>query len=232
MKKKLTAITLSCCFTLLTYAQSDSTSSQIIPLKIGNKKTTSNYIEKGQFSLGMRTTTSLFGHDKIPGLGVGGQMRWQIFNYVNTEWFADWITLDLNGAGTRNNAHIGWSVLFYPKQSGRIIPFAIAGHCFDYAKVTPISTPYLDRSSEAVTRWSSAIQAGLGSHFFITDRFDISLNAQYMMHLGRHLDYEIMDTPSGAYLETHDHNNQTGQARLEGHVLITASMNFRIADLW
>lgn len=191
---------------------------------------TSNYVQKGQFSAGMRTTTSLFGHDQIPGLGVGGQMRWQFLDYLNTEWFADWITIDLNGAGTRNNAHIGWSVMFYPKQSGRIIPYALAGHCFDFAKVTPLSTPYIDRTTESITRWSSAIQGGLGSHFYLTDRFDISLSAQYMLHLGKHLDYQLEETSSGYYL----HTNVAGvpEERLEGHLLITASMNFRIADLW
>jgi hypothetical protein len=187
------------------------------------------YLDKGQFSFGMRTTTSLFGHDNIPGLGVGGQMRWQFLDYINTEWFADWITIDLNGAGTRNNAHIGWSVMFYPKQFGRFTPYAIAGHCFDYAQVTPFSTPYLDRSADQVSRWSSAIQAGLGSHYFLSDRFDISLAAQYMLHLGQHLDYEIMDTPSGPYLNTDSHADGPG---LEGHILITASLNIRIADLW
>lgn len=189
-----------------------------------------NYVQKGQFSAGMRTTTSLFGHDQVPGLGVGGQMRWQFLDYLNTEWFADWITLDLNGAGTRNNAHIGWSVMFYPKQSGRIIPYALAGHCFDYAKVTPLSTAYIDRSTESVTRWSSAIQGGLGTHFYLTDRFDISLSAQYMLHLGKHLDYELEETNSGYYLTTNVAGN--AEERLEGHLLISASMNFRIADLW
>ncbi len=47
------------------------------------------YVQKGQFSLGMRQTTSLFGHDNTPGLGVGGQMRWQFLDFLNTEWFAD-----------------------------------------------------------------------------------------------------------------------------------------------
>ena len=189
-----------------------------------------SYLEKGQFSVGMRTTTSLFGHDNIPGLGVGGQMRWQFFDFMNTEWFADWITIDLDGAGTRNNAHIGWSVMFYPKQFGRFTPYAIAGHCFDYAKVIPLSTPYDDRSDDIVTRWSSAVQMGLGSHFFLSDRFDISLAAQYMLHLGKHLEYEIQDTPSGGkYLSTDDHS---GGAGMEGHILITASLNIRIADLW
>ena len=179
----------------------------------------------------MRQTTSLFGHDKTPGLGVGGQMRWQIFDYLNTEWFADWITIDLNGAGTRNNAHIGWSVMFYPTRKGRVIPYAVAGHCFDFAKITPLSTPYLDRSSDIITRWSSAIQGGLGSHFYITDRFDVSLSAQYMLHLGNHLDYEVQQTGAGYYLETENHTGME-EVGLEGHILMTASLNFRIADLW
>lgn len=189
------------------------------------------YMEKGQFSVGMRTTTSLFGHDNIPGLGAGGQMRWQIFDYLNTEWFADWITIDLDGTGTRNNAHIGWSVLFYPKKFGKFIPYAIAGHCFDYARVTPFSTPVIDRSDDVVTRWSSAIQAGLGSHYFLNDRFNLTFSAQYMLHLGEHLDYEVLETSSGNYLDTAPLD--TGQdVGFEGHVLMTLSLNYRIADFW
>ncbi|MEX1001156.1 MAG: hypothetical protein WDZ35_03495 [Crocinitomicaceae bacterium] len=190
----------------------------------------STLIQKGQLDGGVRTTTSLFGHDNIPGLGVGGQFRLQIFDYLNTEWFADWITLDLNGAGTRNNAHIGWSVLFYPIRTGRVVPYAIAGHCFDYAKVIPLSTPFEDRSGDIITRWSSAVQAGLGSHFYLTEKFDISLNAQYMLHLGKHLDYELQPTNNGYTLDTDGHSSSgTG---MEGHILITASLNYRIADLW
>lgn len=218
MKRLLLSCFTLTCFAFFGFSQEDSPSQSLV--------------QKGQFSLGMRQTTSLFGHDNIPGLGVGGQMRWQIFDFMNTEWFADWINIDLDGAGTRNNAHIGWSVLFYPVRSGRIIPYAVAGHCFDYAKVTPFSTPYLDRSNDVVTRWSSAVQAGLGSHFFITDRFDVSVSAQYMLHLGNHLDYEIQNTGNGPYLETHDHTTGSGNTGVEGHVLITASLNYRIADLW
>ena len=189
-----------------------------------------SFLQKGQFSLGMRTSTSFFGHDKIPAMGVGGQMRLQILNFINTEWFADWTTIDLKGAGTRSNAHIGWSVMFYPRQTGKIIPYALAGHCFDYAKVRPLSTPYLDRSSDMVSRWSSAIQIGLGSHFFISDRFDVSLSAQYMLHLGDHLNYELIETNTTYYLETNTSLHEGPD--IEGHLLITASMNFVIGDLW
>lgn len=189
------------------------------------------YLEKGQFSLGLRTTTSVFGHDPVPGLGVGGQFRLQLMKFINTEWFADYITMDLKGAGVRNNAHIGWSVMFYPKQLNRFVPYVIAGHCFDYAKVTPLSTPYDDRSGDVVSRWSSAVQAGLGTHYFLTDRFNLTFSAQYMMHLGNHLEYTLAETTAGWYVDTHPlvHSHDV---RLESHLLLTLSINYRIADFW
>lgn len=189
------------------------------------------YLEKGHFAPGLRTTTSVFGHDPVPGLGVGGQVRLQILDYISTDWFADYITLDLNGAGTRNNAHIGWSVLFYPKQMNRFVPYIIAGHCFDYANVVPLSTPYNDRSGESVSRWSSAVQGGLGSHYFLTERFHLTFSAQFMMHLGNHLEYELEETSTGWYLNTNPISTGTDE-RLEGHLLLTLGLNYRIADFW
>ena len=188
------------------------------------------YAEKGNIELGLRTTTSVFDHDPYSGLGVGGQTRVQITDYLNTEWFADWITIDLAGAGTRENSHIGWSVLFYPKKMGKFIPYAIAGHCFDYARVTPLSTPYLNRTNDVISRWSSAVQMGLGSHYYLTDKFNLTFSAQYMMHLGKKLQYELVETTNGYYLETFP-DLVTGE-RLEGHFLLTLSLNYKIADLW
>lgn len=188
-----------------------------------------SFVEKGNVELGLRTTTSLFGRDGITGLGTGGQFRLQFLDMLNTEWFADWITLDLNGAGVRNNAHIGWSVLFYPKKFNRFIPYAIAGHCFDYAKVIPTSTPFIDRSDDIITRWSSAVQMGVGSHYYLTERFNLTLSAQYMLHLGEHLDYAITPLNNGYYLETNHHSDD---ARLEGHVLMTFSLNYKLGKLW
>lgn len=191
-----------------------------------------SYAEKGQFSVGLRTTTSVFGHDPVPGLGVGGQFRLQLLDYINTEWFADWITMDLMGAGTRNNAHIGWSVLFYPKKLNRFVPYVIAGHCFDYAKVIPLSTPYNDRSSDVISRWSSAVQMGLGTHYYLSNRFNITFSAQYMMHLGKHLDYELEELTNGTYyLDTAPHAHEE-KAALEGHILLTLSLNYTIGKLW
>ena len=83
-------------------------------LAFGQEEPTFN--TKGDLEVGIRTSSSLFGRDGITGLGAGGQFRVQLLDKISTEWFADYITMDLNGAGVRNNAHIGWSVLFYPKK--------------------------------------------------------------------------------------------------------------------
>jgi len=193
-------------------------------------QTNPNYLEKGNLSLGVRTTTSLFGHDGVTGIGTGGQFRLQLFDFLSTEWFADWITQDLNGAGARNDAHIGWSVLFYPKKLNRFTPYLIAGHCFDYAEVTPLSTSYVDRSAEKLNRGSSAVQGGLGSHFFLSDRFNLTIAAQYMLHFGQELNYHLDAVGDGYYLNTApaiDAHQQT-----EGHLLLTFSLTYRIADLW
>ena len=40
----------------------------------------------------------------------------------------------------------------------------------------------MDDASITKDRWGSAVQAGLGIHFNLTSRFDISLMSQYMIH--------------------------------------------------
>lgn len=191
---------------------------------------TESFLQKGNLTFGLRSTNSVFSHDRVPGLGTGVNCRIQFLDKLSTEWFADWITMDLKGAGTRSNAHIGWSVLFYPKKMNRIVPYLMAGHCFDYALVTPLSTAFVDRSSEQLEGWRSAVQAGVGAHCFLSDRFNLTFAAQYMLHLGNHLDYELQTVGNGYYLNTNVTGNH--EESLEGHVLLTMSLNYRIADLW
>ncbi|HEY1040891.1 MAG TPA: hypothetical protein VGF30_15860, partial [Bacteroidia bacterium] len=86
--------------------------------------------ESGQFSLGVRNTTSLFTDAGSPGTGFGGQFRIRMGKRVNTDWFADYLTTDLDGLGYRRDGHIGWSVLFYlgkdPLRPKKLSPFVAA----------------------------------------------------------------------------------------------------------
>lgn len=179
----------------------------------------------GLFSLGMRTTISTFNHGNWQdvGTGVGGQFRLQLHDRVNTEWFADYLTSKITDKGHRTDAHIGWSVMYYPlkdKTYQKLMkPYLIMGHCFDYSKVTENANP-----SNSKDRWSSAIQCGVGNHFNLTEHFDLTVIAQYMFHLGKHVEAHEHE----GEFEIHEH----GGLSLEGHLLFTVGINYKIADLW
>jgi len=192
------------------------------------------YNPAGMLSLGGRTTVSLFNDHKneMTGTGVGGQFRLRFSDAVNTDWFFDYITSDILNYAHRTDYHIGWSVLFYPinqldyfRQDGefkpKFRPYILAGHCFDYSRI--------ESKADATVygeRWSSAVQAGLGTHLELSPRFDLSLTGQYMIHLGNHIETDY-DFTTGV-LSFSEHKG----ASLAGHVLVTLSLNYKIAKLW
>ncbi|MCX6294876.1 MAG: outer membrane beta-barrel protein [Bacteroidetes bacterium] len=180
----------------------------------------------GYFQLGVRNAFSAFSDDGANGFGYGGQFRIRVLNRLNTDWFADYITTDIAGLARREDVHIGWSVLTYPfncqTTKGKITPYILAGHCFDYSKVTKNSDGYYKE------KWSSAVQAGLGAHYNITDRTDISLTAQYMMHLGKDIKADVYEV-DGKKDVLIQKNKISG---IEGHMLINISLNVRLFDMW
>jgi len=183
--------------------------------------------ESGKLQLGVRSTLSSFNHDGTNGYGVGGQFRLKFGSRLNTEWFADYITTDISGLARRIDNHIGWAVQFYPLNNeiakGKFTPFIAAGHCFDYTNITKNTSDGL-----SLRRWSSAVHSGLGTHYNITDKFDVSLSALYMMHLGKNIDAQPFEDAQG----NEQVLIQVSDLGLEGHLLISLSLNVYIADLW
>jgi hypothetical protein len=177
----------------------------------------------GEFALGIRSSSSTFGNstNELTGIGTGGDFRIRLSDRVNTEWFADYI-LSTQDFLIRNDAHIGWSVLFYPFnfQNKGFKPYALAGHCFDY-------TELVDRSNytHKADRWSSAVQGGIGTHYYFTKKFDFSIQVQYMLHLGTRLETEIVESQLN-FIKSHH------GALSEGHLLFTASFNYTFGKLW
>ena len=211
MRKTVTNLTFIIC--LLVGVNSYSQSKKE-PLSLSNS---------GWFSLGGRSTVSIFDHDGT-GLGTGGQFRIQLSNRVNTDWFADYITIHMKEGVRSTYYHIGWSVLFYPfegLQYSKIVhPYILAGHCFDYNEKTVISNPSISKS-----RWGSAVQAGIGTNFNVSKRFDISLTIQYMIHLTKELEVKKYEDGN---LHIHGHSHPS----LEGHHLTTISLNYKLCRLW
>jgi len=181
-----------------------------------------NDAQSGWFSLGGRSTLSLFDGDGA-GLGTGGQFRIQLSNQVNTDWFADYISINVQDKVRSDYAHIGWSVLFYPipdRTFPKVIqPYILAGHCFDYNKKTAFND-----ATNTLQRWGSAAQAGIGTHFNLTNRFDVSLTCQYMIHLTKEIEADI----DGDAITLSEQKPNT----LEGHLLTTVSFNYKLFKLW
>ncbi|MFA5574982.1 MAG: hypothetical protein WC994_08005 [Brumimicrobium sp.] len=177
----------------------------------------------GLLSAGVRTTMNVFGHHNqgVSAFGAGGQFRLQFANRVNSEWFFDYTRGSIGDIGNRTDWHVGWSVMYYftDKISPPVKPYILAGHCFDRTVVRDNRDPSIQ-----MVKNSSAIQAGAGVHFNLTERLDITLVTNYMFHLGKDL-------------HAHAHGDElhlelkkgTG---IEGHVLINLGINFKIADLW
>jgi len=178
--------------------------------------------EGGVFGLGVRSTISLFNHGEAEniGTGVGGQFRLQFAEKVNSDWFFDYLTSNVDDIAHRSDYHIGWSVLYYPATKPiKIRPYVLAGHCFDYTRI-------IDNfdANHFLERWSSAVQGGIGSHFNLSERFDISMTAQYMIHLGNDI-HAQQENGLTVFRE------EKG-ASLEGHLLVNVSLTYKIADLW
>lgn len=180
--------------------------------------------EPGMLSLGGRNTLSLFseGHSGEAGIGMGGQFRVRLTERINTEWYADFVNTIMEDQVGRKDYHIGWSVLYYPfsdlSNSGFFWqPFVEAGHCFDYTRVKVLL------NQRGLDRGSSAVQMGIGTHLNLTQHLDLSLKTQYMIHLGTDIHSHVEG--GNIILEKHG-------AGLEGHLLVTMSMNYKLVNLW
>lgn len=179
--------------------------------------------QTGLFSIGLRSTLSAFnGHeDESVGNGIGGQFRLQFANRINSDWFFDYITSDIGDYAKRTDYHIGWSVLYYftDQPYPKLKPYILAGHCFDYTKFTDNTN-----ASEAMERWSSAVQGGAGLHWNLTHKLDLSFVAQYMLHLGNEIHAERED----GIVSFHEEKG----ASLEGHMLFHVGINYKLGQLW
>ncbi len=191
---------------------------------------------KGEFSWGIRSTGSMFSEsDNYFGIGAGFQVRYRVTDRLGSEWFADWITTDIGGLGQRIDAHIGVSAIIYPgknpNQKGKFTPYVMGGFCGDYTKITSnLSHNDLDdtHTQDSKDRWSFATQLGLGTHYNITETFDISLSTQYIMHFGADIHSEIETNDHGEeFLHIHHEDGSS----LEGHWFLTLSANIMLADL-
>ena len=202
-----------------------------ISLWLNSEAQESKFKDRGVLELGTRSTFSTFSSSGNIGTGFGGQFRLSLGKYINTEWFADYFSEDVDGLARRNDAHIGWSVMFYPLQNKqqRFTPYILAGHCFDYTKISLNDFSKEINLPSSKERWSSATQLGIGTHINLTQAFNLSVSGQYMVHLGNDIHTHIQEENGIKIIHFEETEEKLS---LEGHLLFTVSLNYKIAQLW
>lgn len=193
------------------------------PFLLSAQKSKDDNSYTGSFSLGTRNTLSIFNHDNNTGVGIGGQFRIQAGKRLNTEWYFDYLSSKNGSLTSRNDYHIGWSVMLYGKHNFDFTklfqPYFIVGHCFDYTKVSE-----QNNKQNNASRLSMATQAGIGTHINITSKLDCSLSGQYMLHFGK--DIHAVSDGNIVIIQREDHGSP------EGHLLFTVSFNYKFFRLW
>jgi len=193
------------------------------------KKNRAKSIESGYFSITSRTSVSLWGLNqwRLTGLGKGTAFRIQLTKRLTSETYGDVIKTQYKGKVVRRDRHLTNSLMFYlrkPDTSQIFRPFISASiFCFDFTRVDEVKP---EGEGQQLKRFSLSQQFGIGSHFFITDRADISLYAQYYNHLGN--DVHIDEHADGSIHLVAVRE----RISLEGHMFIVFSVGYRFGDLW
>lgn len=193
------------------------------------KKNRAKSIESGYFSITQRTSISLWGLNqwRLTGLGKGTAFRIQLTKRLTSETYGDVIKTQYKDKVVRRDRHLTNSFMFYlrkPDTSKLQVfrPFISASiFCFDFTRVDEVR-----QGGQSLTRFSLSQQFGIGSHFFIDDRIDISFYAQYYNHLGNdvHIDEHADGTIHLVAVRE--------RISLEGHMFIVFSVGYRFGDLW
>jgi hypothetical protein len=232
--KNLVIITLSLLMSISLLAQEETSKEKRLRLRPE---------EAGYFELGMRSTLSFFDHQSYTGVGYGGQFRLRPGGMLNTEWYSDYIRTDIEGLGDRETVHIGWSVMIYPFHKNELMqklsPYLIGGNCFDYSKVTSNVLYSTNETIESITRtrWTTAVQGGVGFSYQMGRQFNLSTSVQYMQHIGNSLHVEVVDPGTDSYGDNYESDkylviddDHHKEIELEGHMLATVSLNFLLFD--
>lgn len=179
------------------------------------------YTTAGIFSLGVRVpfsfSSSPDGLNVSQGLGV--ESRIQLGKHYNTEFYGEYLRGKCGDSAVRSNAHIGGSFMLYPQNKlRRVQPFLFAGPDADFEKLHQQTD-----ATNAASRWNLAAHGGLGMHINVTWRSDITLSAGYMLHFGQKIEtLSVSDQPTFV----------TTGSGVDGQLMLTISMNFKMVDLW
>ncbi len=187
--------------------------------------------QSGYFSITFRSSVSMWSLNQwtLNGLGKGTALRLQFSKRLNSEWYGDFIRTQYKGKVIRWDRHLTNCLMYYFRKldtfKHKFHPFISASvFCLDITNVEIVGQG--GQRSQSMGRFSFSQQFGAGTHFFLTERCDLSVYAQYYNHLGNDIHVDIHDDGS---FGLHAEKNRIS---LEGHMFFVFSVGYRMGDLW
>jgi len=176
----------------------------------------------GLSSIGLMRVSfnSVINEKGFPPTGTGAHGRIQLSDRFVYEGFFDFISYS-NDLSRINDVRFGPNLLIYIRKNTFPIfqPYITVG-------TTIGRNFYFDLSNRKnkETSWFYGAQIGLGTHFNLTPRVDISLTCQYFISYSRKI-------------ETTSTNQKTEYMKSKGYseknqITTVLSINYRIFDLW
>ncbi|MBP9882271.1 MAG: hypothetical protein KBF32_02630 [Chitinophagales bacterium] len=190
-------------------------------LTMGQKPLKIKYTTAGIFALGVRVPFGFAGSPDGVNIsqGLGINSRIQLGKHYNTEFYGEYLNGRYGDSAVRNNAHIGASFMLYTQNKlRRVQPFFFAGPDADYEKIHQTTDV-----TNVASRWNFAAHGGLGMHINVSWRSDITISTAYMLHFG----------PKIETISTNDQQLYVADGKgVDGQLMVTVSMNFKMLDLW
>ena len=183
----------------------------------------------GSLSMGTRNTISMFSAEGKTywGMSVGGQLRMRIHDKLNSDWFGDYVTTNVGNLAARTDFHGGVSMMPYTFGTPRIMKatfYPLAGFCIDYTRFNVTSGITQADEPRMLERYSFAIQLGGGMQIPLSQKFDFTTTAHYMLHSGSDVHMHINN--QNVLLSLHK------GFQLEGHFLFSFSVNYKLFNIW
>jgi hypothetical protein len=139
----------------------------------------------GQITAGIRAgACTLFDPGSI-GFGLGFQLRIRLMKHWSLEGYGDKFKTTIQHFGYRTDARYGINGLYYwverPFRRHKFTPYLIIGLSYENIEIN--SYQINTRSYGNSSPW---LDLGAGEHYYFTRRWDISLEAFYVMPLATH----------------------------------------------
>lgn len=180
----------------------------------------------GQLTLGIRAGACILFDPGSIGFGLGVALRYRLAKHWSLEGYADIFHTNIQRLGYRKTERYGCNALYYwggrPMKRHKGTPFLLGG--ISYENIVIYSYTFNTAQYGNSSPW---LDLGFGNHYYLTSRWDITLEFFYVLPLATH---------PASYIKTFENGPQSLRARYQdafniGGIFGIISINYTFGNI-